>query len=163
MTNYQNLGKTVRTYLGLLAMFGLAPFAVLCVVVVLPSHGTPYFQENAPLIIGTGICSLLAFSGMMALSRRYLSEIIGLVNDCWVDSIENELKPNLLKTLDEMLGTVAAEKRMRDQLARKYIASCLADIDESRKEIQKLAGNVKALAEKIGRMAENEKPKILTK
>jgi hypothetical protein len=121
MTSYQDLEKNIKSYHRLLAMYGLTPFAILCVVMLfLFFHNKSSFYDYLPILTGLGSCSLLTFCCMMFLSYSFVPEIIRNVNDCWEEFIKKDLIEKHYNDVIEYQGVlkqlIEDERLMNDKI-----------------------------------------------
>ena len=121
MTDFQNMDKTIKSYHRQLAMCGLMPFFILCLLVVfLFFHNKSSFYDYLPILTGLGSCSLLTFCCMMFLSYSFLPEIIRNVNDCWEEFIKSDLIEKQYKDVIEYQGVlkqlIEDERLMNDKI-----------------------------------------------
>ncbi len=121
MTSYQDLEKNIKSYHRLLAMYGLTPFAILCLLVVfLFFHDKSFLHDHWPVMAVFGAWVLMTVGFMMLFSHGFLPEIIRNVNDCWEEFIKKDLIEKQYKDVIEYQGVlkqlIEDERLMNDKI-----------------------------------------------
>ena len=154
MTNLKGLKEDISTYQNLLALFGMIPLIILCIMVIVSffRYGT-FHYEYSSLVICIGIGTLLSLTGMMAMSHSYLFVILRHVNDYWADVMEQKILPITIKGINDMVETElpkamygAVEGEVRD-LQEKYYLIKKDLIEKQYKDVVEYQGVLKQLIE----------------
>lgn len=121
MTDFQNLEKTIKSYHRQLAMCGLMPFFILCLLVVfLFFHDKSFLHDHWPVMAVFGAWVLMTVGFMMLFSHGFLPEIIRNVNDCWEEFIKRDLIEKQYNDVIEYQGIlkqlIEDERLMNDKI-----------------------------------------------
>ena len=169
MTKLKGLKEDISTYQNLLALFGMIPLVILCIMEIVSFfHNGTFHYEYSSLVICIGIGTLLSLAGMMAMSHNYLFVILKHVNDYWADVMEHKILPKTIKDINDVIET-EMPKAMYDafegearELQEKYylikkdlIENYLTDVIEYQKILRKHMEEFKLLNERINKIIDD--------